>query len=180
MPIISLSHQIARHSVPRMYKIISNVRQYPQFLPYCIGSKIISKSRSGMLASLDIGYGSLFQSYTSRVTFIHNKKVLINADSHFLFNRMVGEWKLEANKGGTLLDFKLDFEFSNSLYAGVAGMVLDRVSRDILNAFLLRAETLPEEDLKSNDRDEGVVEAVVALPFVVKSSIGSIVLGGKR
>lgn len=68
-----------------LFKIVSDVNQYEQFVPYCVESKIdsssekkINKDTREFLANLAIGYGQLRESYTSKVRIIEGKSVQVS------------------------------------------------------------------------------------------------------
>lgn len=67
-----------------LFKIVSDVNQYHQFVPYCVESKIdasseklINKETREFLANLAIGYGQFRESYTSKVIIIDGKSVQV-------------------------------------------------------------------------------------------------------
>ncbi|KAL3899339.1 MAG: hypothetical protein SGCHY_002117 [Lobulomycetales sp.] len=156
-----------------LYSIISNVALYPLFLPYCRAASVSPLSPSPLLshssssqrnwqkprdiqkfhATLEIGYAGIYQSYVSRVTLspaLH--RVSIHTLSHNLFSHMSGEWSiLPAESGaGSRLCFMLDFEFSNYLYASLASLVLEKVSAEIMHAFLERARLVSSSSSSSS------------------------------
>lgn len=60
----------------QLYEVVADVASYPHFIPFCTGSRILSKSRIGdsatsnhtMDAELQVGFLSFKESYVSKVT----------------------------------------------------------------------------------------------------------------
>lgn len=94
-------------SQAQLFEVVSNVGEYDHFVPYCIGSRVLSEqeaaahamartvqqrqpqqdSRSSasesqtrfFLAELTVGFGKLRESYTSRVTLVGQEHVIVRA-----------------------------------------------------------------------------------------------------
>ena len=49
-----------------MYRIVNDVERYPEFLPWCGGSRVHSASEQDMEASVDINMAGMKQSFTTR------------------------------------------------------------------------------------------------------------------
>ena len=60
----------------QLYEVVADIASYPRFIPFCTGSRILSKSRQResatspltMDAELTIGFLSMKESYVSKVT----------------------------------------------------------------------------------------------------------------
>ena len=44
------------YSAEQMYALVDDVEIYPEFLPWCTGSKLKSRETEELVASLEIGY----------------------------------------------------------------------------------------------------------------------------
>ena len=66
-----ISHRETR-SVPYpaelMYAVVADVEKYPEFLPWVVALRIVSRHQSGMMAEMVVGYSGLRERYTSEVT----------------------------------------------------------------------------------------------------------------
>ncbi|KAF8998493.1 cyclase/dehydrase, partial [Cyathus striatus] len=74
--------KVLPYGAQELYKVVADVRSYPKFIPYCIGSRIITTpekiSPQGtvvMDAELTVGFLSFKESYVSRVTCIPSESV---------------------------------------------------------------------------------------------------------
>ena len=65
-----ISHTETR-SVPYpaelMYAVVSDVEKYPQFLPWVLALRVLSRHGNGLTAEMAVGYGALRERYTSDV-----------------------------------------------------------------------------------------------------------------
>jgi len=50
-----------------MYAVISDVEKYPQFLPWVLALRVLSRRDDGLIAEMAVGYGALRERYTSDV-----------------------------------------------------------------------------------------------------------------
>lgn len=50
-----------------MYAVVSDVEKYPQFLPWVVALRVLSRRADGMTAEMAVGYGGLRERYTSDV-----------------------------------------------------------------------------------------------------------------
>jgi coenzyme Q-binding protein COQ10 len=74
--VLSLHLREPSYEAQQLYNVVADVASYPSFLPFCTGSRIISKTRhedsssstESMDAELTVGFLSLKESYVSRVT----------------------------------------------------------------------------------------------------------------
>ena len=77
MPSFSDTRRV-NHSAERMYKLIADVEQYPQFLPLC--DALIVKSREErrgkeiLIADMTVAYKIVRETYSSRVILDKQKK----------------------------------------------------------------------------------------------------------
>ena len=58
-----------RYSTEQMYKVISDVEKYPEFVPYCKKITVPKKRKSGhMKVDMTVGFPPITEKYTSLVT----------------------------------------------------------------------------------------------------------------
>ena len=48
--------RIVSHTPNQMYELVAGVENYPEFLPWCIASRIIEKNDTIMVADLIVGF----------------------------------------------------------------------------------------------------------------------------
>ncbi|ORZ37223.1 hypothetical protein BCR44DRAFT_136497 [Catenaria anguillulae PL171] len=97
-----------------------------------------------MLASLDVGFSGLKESYTSRVTCVDPNLVIAEASNSSLFTNLLTVWAF--TKGpvphSTFVDFYIQFTFRSGFHAQLADMFFHQLSRQNMLAFEARARDL--------------------------------------
>ncbi len=51
----------------QLFDLVADVGRYPEFLPWCAGARVVSRSETELVAILTIGFGPFRESFTSRV-----------------------------------------------------------------------------------------------------------------
>jgi len=143
-----------------LYAIVSDVASYPQFIPYCINSRInLSAQRKAMQektvvdAELTVGFLNFKESYVSVVTSIPFKSVEATTSSSTpLFKTLSTTWRFQSHSqfstsksenvpdpsdppGPTLVSFSLAYQFANPIHAGVSSLFFGQVSKLMIQAF---------------------------------------------
>lgn len=151
------------YSAEELYAIVSDVDSYKQFLPYCVGSRVLGPSQSARAkqnekkaskivdAELAIGFSALRESYVSEVSMRPNEWVHAQAKPSPLFHELQTTWHFTplppAKTAGptiprTEVSFTLTFAFSSQLYAAIAGQVFEKLSSRMIDAFRQRAQVV--------------------------------------
>ena len=130
----------------QLIDLVLDIEKYPEFVPFCIGSKIYEKKEKGNLllivGDLTIGKGPFKDTYKSDVKY--NKK----EDSIFVTNlegplkHLKNTWHFKEDNNMTEVSFEVDFElkneFLNIIMAKSFQFALDRIAE----AFQKRAKDL--------------------------------------
>ena len=135
------------HSVEAMFDIVDDVEHYPDFLPWCTGSEIISCDYKTMIAQLTISYGSLKYSFTTRNVRSKPDRIdLFLVDGPF--KKFEGYWKFSPiTPSSSEVTLTLDFAFSNWLVSASIGRIFSVAAETMVDAFVERACLLhPEEN----------------------------------
>jgi ribosome-associated toxin RatA of RatAB toxin-antitoxin module len=125
-----------------MYELVEDVTRYPEFLSWCVASRLIESSDDSQLASLDIAIAGLRQSFTTRNQLTAGKRIgmdLVEGPFHMLS----GEWRFVAlGSTGSKILLQLDFDFSRNLLSSAFRHGFASVADRLVNDFCLRAETV--------------------------------------
>ena len=130
------------YSADQLFDLVADVEKYPEFLPWCLGARIIEQSETDLTADLIIGYKVFRETFRSRVHLTPKSRIdveYINGPFHYLNNHWTFK---EAKHGGTDIDFFIDFQFRNSLFQSATQMIFERAFDQMLNAFEKRAKEL--------------------------------------
>ena len=55
------------YSAQQMYDLVADVKEYPNFLPWCIGSRLYNQTDNDFYADLIIGFKMFRERFTSHV-----------------------------------------------------------------------------------------------------------------
>lgn len=125
-----------------MFDLVADVASYGQFLPWVSAVRVRSDSETEMVADLMVGFKALREKFTSKVTKQRPESIHVDyLDGPLKYLR--NDWTFAPDgKGGTLVDFSIEFEFKSRLFEMVAGQVFDRALRMMIGAFEERAASL--------------------------------------
>lgn len=129
-------------SAPQMFGLVLDVAKYPEFLPWCVATRVKSKDggeNGQMVADMAVGFKMLQERYTSRITFETPHHIHIT-DIGGPFKRLETDWRFIANADGCEVDFQINFEFRSVLLEKVMGKVFTEAAHKMMQAFVTRAE----------------------------------------
>jgi len=133
---------IGTFTAAQMFALVDDVARYPEFLPWCTGSRIETVSATERLATLQIARGVLRMEFTTRNTVTPDSQLLMRlVDGPF--RSLAGEWRFEAiGDRGSRVQFRVEFEFKNRLTAAAFNAMFEALCATIIDAFVLRAQKI--------------------------------------
>jgi len=130
----------------QLIDLVLDIEKYPQFVPFCLDSKIYETKEKGdlllIIADLTIGKGPFKDAYKSDVKF--NKK----EDSIYVTNldgplkHLENKWYFKEKNNFTEISFDVDFELKNNFLNIVMTKSFQFGLDKIADAFQKRAEEL--------------------------------------
>lgn len=136
--------RVVPYSPEQMYRLVSTVEKYPEFLPWCTAAKVYSRDDKGFLADVTVGFKGMSQTYTSRVTLTADERVQA-AYVKGPFKRLSNDWVFRPHPRGCEIEFFVDFEFSSKVLQALVGVVFHEACRHMVGAFEERAKQLYRE-----------------------------------
>jgi coenzyme Q-binding protein COQ10 len=124
-----------------MFDLVADIERYPEFLPWCVGTRIRSRDGGLVVADMIIGYKMFRERFTSRVTMNHPDRIDVEY-SEGPFKYLQNHWIFEPDGRGTCIDFFVDFEFKSRILQAMIGVVFGEAVRIMVNAFEKRAEMI--------------------------------------
>ena len=122
----------------QLFDLVADVGSYAEFLPWVIATRVKSRTEDEMVADMVVGFMVFRETFTSRVVLERPKHIHIDYISgplKFLYN----DWRFKTVKGGTEVDFHVDFAFRQSLMNALAGGYFDDAFHRMVSAFERRA-----------------------------------------
>ena len=133
--------KVLPYTSEQLFEMVADVRRYPEFLPWCVGARIISRTETELVADLTIGFKMFRETFRSQVTLEHPHHVHVR----YLtgpFRYLNNHWRFRPVANGTEVDFFVDFEFKSRLLQAVIGTVFNEAVRLMVRAFERRAYAL--------------------------------------
>ena len=136
------------YSPEEMFRLVTDVARYPEFLPWCNQAQVLEQDDQGMLADIGISMAGISQVFTTRNTHVAGREVHLKLVKG-PFSKLDGAWRFSPVGDGTQrackVDLTLDYGFSSSTLAAIVGPVFDRIAASLVDAFVKRAERIYAE-----------------------------------
>jgi coenzyme Q-binding protein COQ10 len=130
------------YSAEQMFDLVADVARYGEFLPWVVATRVRSNSETEMVADMVVGFKSLRESFTSRVTKARAKEIAV----HYVdgpLSDLDNVWTFrEVDESTCEIDFLVEFTFKNRLFERIAGQYFDKAFRKMVEAFETRAAQL--------------------------------------
>lgn len=135
--------RVLPHSPEQLFGLVADIERYPEFLPWCVGSRIRSRRENVVVADLIIGFKGIRESFTSEVTLNRPAMRIDVAYRNGPFKYLNNHWIFNAQPDGSCeIDFFVDFEFRSRLLQRIIGLLFNEAVRRMVSAFETRAEQL--------------------------------------
>ena len=136
------------YAAAQMFELVDRVDLYPQFLPWCGGTRVLAHEENRKTARIDIDYHGVRAHFTTdNVNDPPDSIVVTLKDGPF--RHLHGEWRFRAlGEHGCKVEFDLAYEFATKLLDGVIGPVFSHIANTFIDAFVERAEHVYASDRK--------------------------------
>ncbi len=134
--------KILPYTPDQMFDMVADVGAYPDFLPWCIATRIRSTDDTLLTADMVIGFKMFREQFTSRVSLDRPGSIIVTYERG-PFKHLRNHWIFEQDGAeGCLVDFSVDFEFRSHILEMAIGKVFTEAVHRMVMAFEKRAETL--------------------------------------
>ena len=131
-----------QYTPQQMYDLVAQVDLYPDFLPWCIGARILKRDNNILYADLIIGWKVLRERFSSKVVLDPPYSVQFDYTNGPL-KYLHGDWRFSPTaEGGSLVEFQVDFEFKSRALSVVMGGVFSELVHRMVGAYESRAHQL--------------------------------------
>lgn len=130
------------HTPAQMYELVDDIETYPEFLPWCKSSEILSRDEDEVRATLQLARGGLQKSFTTCNRLQKNKMIEVRLISG-PFKHLEGFWRFETvGDTGCCVSLDLEFEFANKLLSMAIGPIFNQIASTMVESFCQRAQQL--------------------------------------
>ena len=130
---------IVLHPAQKMFQLVDSVENYPQFLPWCGSTQIIERDNDKTIASIEINYKGIRQTFTTENTKKQNQEMIIKLIDG-PFKSLSGEWMFKnLDKDSCQIELKLKYEFSNIILDKLISPVFNMIANTFIDEFIKEA-----------------------------------------
>ena len=130
----------------KLIEFVLDIEKYPEFVPFCQGSKVYEKKQQGdltlIVADLTIGKGPFVDTYKSDVKFNKKDDTIFVTNIDGPLNYLENNWKFHEQGDLTEVTFDVDFEIKNKFLNILMTKSFQFGLEKIADAFQKRAESL--------------------------------------
>lgn len=131
---------LVMHSAESMFDLVNDVKSYPEFLPWCIASRVINETDTELKASLTIKKGGIEQSFTTsnlkQRPFTMTMQLVDGP-----FKKLHGVFRFQPlSVEACKVILELDFEVAGKILSMTLGPVFKQVANTMVDAFVKRAD----------------------------------------
>lgn len=141
VPVIHKS-ALVRHSAHEMYELVCNFEDYPRFLPWCTGSRLISRDADQLCGELEVSRLGITQRFSTCNKLVENERMDIDLRDG-PFRKLHGGWRFTPLRADACkVELELDFEFSGKLIDAAFGRLFRVFADALVDAFCKRADEI--------------------------------------
>lgn len=130
---------LIEYSDAQMYELVTNVKEYPQFLPWCSGVEVLMQTETELEARIDVNFKGIKTFFHTRNDQQRPHRIemkLVDGP----FQKFLGSWHFTAlDIHACKIEFHLHYEFSNLLLEKVIGPVFSMIANTFIDGFVKRA-----------------------------------------
>ncbi|MFT3741325.1 MAG: type II toxin-antitoxin system RatA family toxin [Gammaproteobacteria bacterium] len=132
---------IIAYSPVQMFNLVNAIEDYPQFVPACKSTQVISRTEDEIRATLEFAQGGFHKSFSTCNRLQGNKLIEIRLIDG-PFKQLEGFWRFEEIPEGCRISLDLEFEFNNKLLSMMFSPVFHPVADKLVDVFCQRAHAL--------------------------------------
>ena len=130
------------HSAEQMFDLINDVGRYPDFVPWCSKTQVLSESEDEIQATLHVAKAGLHYSFTTR----NRKRRPVFMDMELVegpFTSFSAVWNIKPlGEDACKVEFVMRYDFSGKLAKLALNKVFSSVATTMVDVFVERADKL--------------------------------------
>ena len=106
--------RILPYTPEQLFNLVADIESYPEFLPWCVGTRILRREENVVYADLMVGFKMVREVYTSKVILDHPDLINVKYQKG-PFKHLENKWNFNPHSDGCVIEFFIDFEFRSRL-----------------------------------------------------------------
>ncbi|MDR2111491.1 MAG: type II toxin-antitoxin system RatA family toxin [Candidatus Accumulibacter sp.] len=141
---------LIEYSAGQMFDLVEDIESYPQFLPWCGGTRVDFRDERRTVATTYVNVHGAKAHFTTenakeRPAWMTMKLV------EGPFRHLEGSWRFKPlGENACKVEFQISYEFSNKMLDKIVGQVFNQIANTFVEAFVKRAHQVyplpPEND----------------------------------
>jgi ribosome-associated toxin RatA of RatAB toxin-antitoxin module len=133
---------LVKVSAKQMFDLVRDIESYPEFLPWCSGSKILKKKGDIVEAELKISKAGFNKSFSTSNRSVGNEQLFMTLlDGPF--SSLDGVWNfLPLREDASKISLDLEFEINGRFASLAFGVVFNQICNTMVSSFTDRAKQL--------------------------------------
>ncbi|HHH43175.1 MAG TPA: type II toxin-antitoxin system RatA family toxin [Gammaproteobacteria bacterium] len=123
----------------QMFALVDDIETYPEFLPWCSGARVLSRTDDEVRATIELSKGGVEKAFTTCNRNQKDKMIemrLVEGP----FKHLEGFWRFDAlGDQGCKVSFDVEFEFASRMLDLVVGPVFSQIANSLVDSFHKRA-----------------------------------------
>ena len=131
---------LVAHTPERMFELVDRVEDYPVFLPWCGGTELKWRDELSTVATIQIAYMGIRQSFTTENAKTHPREMRIKLQNG-PFSELEGDWSFVAlGDEACKVEFRLHYVFSSRVLETILAPVFSHITNTFVDAFVRRTD----------------------------------------
>lgn len=146
--LVHTENKFLPYTSQQMYTLVHGAEYYPDFLPWCVGTRIRNKQQNATSETMEVdmivGYKGISERYTCQVIGTEQASSP-RIDIKYLsgpFKHLYNHWIFIPTSGGCTVDFRVEFEFKSRMLSAMLSPFFHEASKRMVSAFENRAKSL--------------------------------------
>ena len=133
---------LVHHTAEQMFRLVDDVEDYQQFLPWCGGVEVREREQDRLVAAIKINYHGVKQTFATE-----NRNTPPTQMTMKLvegpFRQLDGTWTFTPlREDACKIEFDLHYEFSSTVLEKLIGPVFSKIADSFVDSFCKRAEVV--------------------------------------
>jgi coenzyme Q-binding protein COQ10 len=145
-----LRHRLTRalpYTPDQLFRLVGDVEAYPEFVPWITSMRVwnpqtVAAGVDTLDAEAAVGFAFLTERFSTRVRRDANTREITVSLLKGPFRRLDNHWRFSADQAGTIVEFKIDFEFKSKLLEALLAANLGYAMERLIGCFDARARAL--------------------------------------
>lgn len=135
---------LVRYPAHSMFALVDDIEAYPEFLPWCSGSQVLSRDENVVQARVDVTKGGFNKSFTTRnLNQLNDPSTITMNLIDGPFSHLNGVWRfIPLREDASKISLDLEFEMVGKLANLAFGTVFNQICNTMIGSFTQRAKQI--------------------------------------